>query len=543
MTSPHTPAASPVEVDSRWDALFEPPASAALERALASYVEARRWYRTKTKHVVSAKIAAAFRLPHERARARLALVEITKDDGERDTYVLPLAFVSSDEAGAIVEKSPQAAVLPLHVKRDGEVREGMVVDALFLVPFLDELWDALATGAQVEDSGATLRFSPLEGAKEAKGPLSAKLLGREQTNTSIVYGGRFVGKIVRKIDEGEGPDVEMGRFLTAARYAGSPAMVGSVEVIRGGSPSTVGVFHEMVQNEGDAWEHALAALRVFLDDPTRPATAPPSAGPSDLFALATEGPSREAIAAVGPYAELSRLLGERVGEMHAALASRKDVPAFGPEPLDAATRVTLARAAEAELREIVAELRAHPAPEDARELASGVVGRESELAARVAELAKLGDPGVMIRVHGDLHLGQVLFTGDDFAIIDFEGEPARPLHERRAKRSPFADLAGMLRSYHYAAAFALRAKGASAELARWAALFQRVSSGMFLRGWLGKVRGTGIVPDDPRARRVLLSFFLLEKCLYEVKYEMNNRPDWLAIPLDGLRELLEANDG
>ncbi len=561
MTSHVASQVTTVEVSSRWDALFEGSARAMLERALPGYVSARRWYRTKTRRVQSARIAAAFPLLFGTDRldvARIVLVELTLDDGARETYVLPLAFVSGKEAASVRARRPHALVLPLRVTGGGgasggasgagggrDVRDGFVVDALALEGFLNELLGAIARNAVIEDSGARLEFHALAGVRPHAG--MARPVDAEQTNTSVLFGESYVGKVVRKLDAGESPDLEVGRFLTGVRFASTPALHGWIDVRRGdGVPSTVGLLHAFVRNRGDAWTHALGVLDEWLAVAAHRDAAPPRMPAGDVLVRASKPLPAEVVAALGPYGALAETLGRRVGEMHVALASRPDEPAFAPEPLDQDTREKLVAAARSDLKRALDSLgaRGGALSDDARRTLAAIRAGSRGLDARLTEVTGVRDAGVKMRVHGDLHLGQVLFTGDDFVIIDFEGEPARSLEERRAKRSPLVDVAGLLRSFHYAAVSALRARPEAerAALAPWAWFWQRAVAASFVRGWLGAVEGTPVVPADASSTARLLDLYTFEKAIYEVGYEMNNRPEWVDIPLEGVREILGNNE-
>lgn len=558
-------AAFAVDVSSRWDAIFEPSARAALERVLPDFIARRRWYRTKTKGVESARVRAAFPFPysHERAGAtarvervaRITLVEVGLDDGTRDTYVLPLAFVSGGAAERLEARRPQALVLPLRIS-DGAARArggtmtGFIVDGVMLDEVAVALLRAILRGGVVEDDGRVLTFHPLRSAREAEGraSITPRLVEAEQTNTSVLYGDLFVGKLLRKLDRGESPDLEVVRFLTDAGYTHVPPIAGWVDVREPGDPrpSTVALLQVFAQSRGDAWTHAQAVLDRWLARAAeRSSSAPALEG--DLLARASAPLAPEVAAIVGDYGALAELLGRRVGEMHALLASRPDLDAFRPEALDARARGEIAAAARADLERAITHLGARSAelPGGARDALAELRSRLSGLEARLGGAARAADGGVRIRVHGDLHLGQVLFTGNDFVLIDFEGEPARSIEERRSKRSPFVDVAGMLRSLHYAVVAALRDKPAStrAGLAGWADLWHRAVTASFLRGWLRAVRGSVVVPREPEATRALLDLFLVEKAVYELRYELDNRPDWVDIPLAGLREIAEAADG
>lgn len=331
----------------------------------------------------------------------------------------------------------------------------------------------------------TLRFDASPSFAERGSSLTPKLVSTEQTNSSILYGDSFVLKILRQIDEGLSPDMEMGEFLTLAGYEHAPRLVGSITLERGGKhASTLGVLHRFTPNRGDAWTFTLEALRsANADSPA-----------------------------------LAELLGRRVGQMHTALVSRSDIPAFAPERISRDRRYAMVKATLHSLDRAVEAVTKRGRTLDAR-----------PIRARLERFVDIPSDPIATRVHGDLHLGQVLVTTGatpDFALIDFEGEPARPLALRKGKRPPLADVAGMLRSFHYAAMTIAHETPSESKRAR--AWFMNVRAA-FLRGWSSAAPS---VAKDEEA--TTLDFCLLEKCIYEVSYEADNRPDWLDIPLEGL---------
>jgi trehalose synthase-fused probable maltokinase len=342
-----------------------------------------------------------------------------------------------------------------------------------------KLLSALLDHVRRETRVGALVFRKLPGFDEVKATSTTPMpSAKEQTNTSVPFGDTYILKIVRKLDDGRSAELEMGEFLTRNGYAGAPPVLGAIEIERPASaePATVGIVHRFSPNRGEAWGFTLAIL-----------AADPAA-----------------------YGRHATLLGRRVAEMHAVLA-RGTGSAFAPEPLDRSRRASLA---------------------DAVRAAAGNVTRHideatrAKIDARVQAFVDLESDPVATRVHGDLHLGQILVTPppqEDFVIIDFEGEPARPLEERKAKRSPMADVAGMLRSFDYAAATAKAPRA-----------WYRATSEAFLSAY-GDVLPLG---GSRSASRDVLDFYLVEKCIYEIGYEANNRPDWIGIPLEGLRELL-----
>ena len=306
---------------------------------------------------------------------------------------------------------------------------------------------------------------------------AVRRLDAEQSNTSLVFDDRVILKLIRKLEPGLNPELEMGAFLARSGFAGTPRLLGSISVT-GAVEATVAVAHAFVRVETDGWSYVLDALR--RGEP--------------------------------PLSEV-RELGARIGELHAALASDEADARFAPEPI---RREDLRRWTETLLGELERTVRV------GRSAVPELAGRRQALAARIHRLGGVRPGGVRIRQHGDLHLGQVLRSGGEWLVFDFEGEPARPLAERRQKHSPLKDVAGMLRSFAYAAAAAGR---------REIAGLMRES---FLQGW--RLRAARLMPPDEEGARVLLESLELEKLLYELRYEVGHRPDWVNIPATDLLE-------
>ncbi|MCL2776462.1 MAG: putative maltokinase [Polyangiaceae bacterium] len=547
-------SATPVLRTTSWQAPFNGTGNGAdqrsLEHALTAWIGRRRWYRTKTKSIFSVRYKSVFALPFSRTRSHIAMVDVALEGGETATYVVPLTFLDGDEAKQFRERNPEQIVALLSFAGNGKTEIGMLVDGLSVDAFLAELLEAFEAQATLHSESDILtlhRLGPLDAPRSPN--FTPRRMAREQTNTSVMYGDSFVAKILRKLDDGVSADVEMGRFLTEVGYAHAPALAGWIDLKSArddAEPKTVGLLHVQVPNRGDAWAHALEELKAWLGAilagergsvPTLPAL------PGRLLTLARAGLPANVERTVGHYVHDARKLGLRIGQMHVALTSRPDDRAFSAEPLDLTTRLELIAHAESSLTGALGEFttRGPTLSPTAESTLRTIQSRRTELETRLRLIASLDDAGEKTRVHGDLHLGQVLFTGHDFMLIDFEGEPARSLGERKAKRSPFVDVAGMLRSYDYAAATALRAHAPTerATLIPWATLWKRAVSVALCEGWLDAVANASILPESVAAERTLLDFFLFEKCIYEIGYEMNSRPDWIEIPLVGLSELLD----
>jgi maltose alpha-D-glucosyltransferase/alpha-amylase len=306
------------------------------------------------------------------------------------------------------------------------------------------------------------------------------------------------------------------------------------------------VLSEYVDNRGSAWSLTLQSLFTFFERVLTAESLPVVPLPSAHPAESAEAVPEELARLASPYFTLVRLLGERTAELHRALGGASRERGFGQEPFSALHQHSLYQSAHTELARCFARLRAERAklPADAAELSQRVLGMQSTIDEQLRHITRGKVDVTRIRCHGDYHLGQVLFTGDDFVIIDFEGEPGRPVSERRYKRSPLRDVAGMLRSFAYAAESALRSERVRPEdrarLGHFAEAFRAWACVSFTRTYLAGIAGEGYCPKTPAQARLLLEFYELEKVLYEVNYELNNRPHWLSVPLAGLARITGA---
>jgi maltose alpha-D-glucosyltransferase / alpha-amylase len=371
----------------------------------------------------------------------------------------------------------------------------------------------------------------------------------EQTNTSIAFGERYILKLVRKVEDGVNLDRELGLELNRAGFGATPQVLGALELKAGRRAPTVGVLQSFVPNQGDAWSFTLEALERFFEralaagaaeEPVPLPEEPALWGAQELIPESVHRAVGEA------YLDAAQLLGRRTGELHAALAG-VDAPDFRPEPFTSLYQRSLYQAMRNQVGQSWEAL-ANALPglaDEPRHLAEQLLGRRSELLARFRSLLGRRIEGERTRIHGDYHLGQVLYTGKDFVVIDFEGEPARPLSERRLKRSPLRDVAGMLRSFDYAAAFGLKqartvAVGAGERevLEPWARFWQRWVSVAFLRGYFKAAGSARFLPRELAERQRLLDVLVLEKAVYELGYELANRPEWVSIPARGIMQLL-----
>lgn len=484
-------------------------------------------------------------------KASLAMLKVDYVEGKPETYALPLTFAAGGRAVEMESALPQTIVARLHMNGD----EGVLYDALWDKSFSLGLLGAIANHRHFTGWNGDIEASPthafrhlLPSVEEVDEPAIMKA---EQSNTSVVYGNRLILKLFRRLEEGINPDLEVGRFLTERGFAHIPPVAGALEYRRsGGEPVTLAILQGFVFNQGDAWGYTLGALsqyfeRVLAKEARIEGVPVPD---KNLIVLTEEALTPLAAETIGAYLEAARLLGQRTGELHVTLAEGSDDANFAPEPFSDSARQDIYRGMVALVDQIFPLLRQHltDLPEAVRENAQSVLGRESEIRKRFALIRDTHLTAMRIRCHGDYHLGQVLYTGKDFVIIDFEGEPARPLRERRLKGSALRDVAGMLRSFHYAAYVALIGKVAGVlvedftSLEGWARFWSGWVSAAFLKQYLVASTQAPFLPKNREEIRTLLEAHLLEKAVYELGYELNNRPDWVKIPLRGILDLLET---
>lgn len=387
-----------------------------------------------------------------------------------------------------------------------------------------------------------------------EGPLYAATVRGEQSNSSITYGDRFILKLFRKLEPGINPDLEIGRFLTdKSSFEQIAPVVGSIEYQpNGNQPIVLGILQRYVPNEGDAWTYTLDMIEDFIEGAlaSRPDIEGGPLGISSLLDLAEQAIPEDAHETIGRYLSDADLLGQRTAELHRALAVSTK-PDFAPEASTMLYQRSLYQSMRGLANQTMQTLRKRmlTMPEAVAAEAQQVIDMHDQINRRFRDIVDARLKTRRTRVHGDYHLGQVLYTGRDFVIIDFEGEPTRSINERRQKRSPLRDVAGMLRSFHYAAYTALydqQNRGLIGddvpEPERWVRHWYQWTAASFLHAYFTTIDDLSIMPTERSELELLLDIFLLDKAIYELNYELNNRPDWAHIPLRGIIDLMSGRD-
>jgi maltose alpha-D-glucosyltransferase/alpha-amylase len=512
-----------------------------LEKVLVGDIVGRRWFRGKAQTVSGGRIVDRVEIPG--ADCVIAFVQVEYVEQDPEVYVLPLAVATGVDAGLKLLEAPSSVIAEV----GGGDETGVLYDASTDPAFGAALVSLAANRKKLkgrETTVSSLSMAASRGLAQTIEGQQARPGQSEQSNTSVIFGDQLVLKLFRRFDPGPNPEIEVGRFLTDTGFENAAPTRGALQVSMNGRTAAFAVLHGYVPNLGDAWTHSLDALALVYEQVAARRTelgrAPAARHPLDVEDEELDL-MREV---VGIPLHEARLLGQRTAEMHLALASTTDDPEFAPQKLSTLYQRSLYQATRSSIRtsfNLLRRRRSQLTPLQG-ELAEAVLGLEPTILDDLKSVTTEKIDAIRFRIHGDYHLGQVLFTGNDFVIIDFEGEPLRPMSERRIKRLGLRDVAGMIRSYQYTTQMSLREamKGGvedpdhAEHLADWGDALARWLAAAFLRGYLEPLEGTSLIPADRGHLKLLLDTLVLDKAAYELSYELNNRPDWVDIPLRGL---------
>ncbi|MGN6566836.1 MAG: maltose alpha-D-glucosyltransferase [Flavipsychrobacter sp.] len=549
-----TTQSTPVVEMNEWGDILRGQTKELMESAiLPNYLSKMRWFGGKARVIQGMRIVGQSKVVTADINILVLLIEVSYNSELPEIYQLPVTYAPDTLAANIRENYPRSVICNIKI---GDIT-GVLYDALFSETFQQEIIKQMSSNAKIDatdnDEIVFTGNKFLRQYLKEKDKVKSRILAAEQSNTSIVYDNTFFLKLYRKVDKSINPDVEITKFLTEkAKFTHIPAYVGNIEWDSQNGTMVLGMMQEMVDNNTDGWSYMLDRLssfneKILADQKMHAAAADvknAQVKPITYDDLSTE----IKVLLETPVTERVQQLGERTAEMHMALASGKDDPAFKPEPFSLHYQRSLFSSFQSLVRKTYQTLTKTMSklPDDVRQEAEEVLKMRDEVLLRLKAVYKKKFDVLKIRVHGDYHLGQTLFTGKDILIIDFEGEPAKTYSERRLKRSALRDVAGMIRSFHYVAYGSLFLNNSLhkediKKLVPYVEQWQHYMSGLYLQSYLHKVDGALLVPEDKEDLHVLLQTYILEKAIYELNYELNNRPDWVIIPLRGIKAIMEQN--
>jgi maltose alpha-D-glucosyltransferase/alpha-amylase len=491
--------------------------------SLPVYLPKRRWFASKTEKITNVRIAYFAQINPVPDPIFMTEVEVTLGD-RVERYALPIGVAWEDEmVGNLASQLAMARV------RLGP-RVGYLTDAFAIDSFTRAVLRGLRNSSKLTIEGGALEFRPtsLMAGLDLADDAEIRRLSAEQSNSSLIVGDTLVVKVVRRVTAGIHPEGEITRYLTERGFANTAPLYGEVvRVDTNGTPNTIGLVQGFVRNQGDGWGWTLEFLERTVDE-----------------LATTDGEPEHEADAFASYNVFAAAIGRRLGELHAVFASPSDDPAFAPQTADAAALAGWADGAVEQIDialDLLAGFTDWPNPQ-AEERAAILASHAGALRDTARKLATAAGDSLQTRVHGDFHLGQVLVVQSDAFLIDFEGEPARTMEQRRAKSSPIRDVAGLLRSFDYAAAAALpgrvaAAPGASARRAEILDRFRLGAEAAFLDAYRAVLAEAPVKWVQPKGEAALLDLFLLEKAAYEIRYEAANRPNWIGIPLMGFHAI------
>jgi maltose alpha-D-glucosyltransferase/alpha-amylase len=540
-----------IEVMGAWPSVLRGDDAAALEAALPAYLAGRRWFGGRDRAINAVTILDSLPVGDDPTGMHIVIVRVEYAEGDPERYVLPLAFASEERSVELRARAPLAVLATVRAHPSGGAVNGVLFDAVAEGPCCRSLLQAMLERRRAKGAAGEL-VAGTERELDTSGPIEPKVISAAHESAAIVYGDKFILKLFRRMDEGMSPDLEIGRFLAKyTSYSGVAPLMGSMEYVTAREePVTIATLLGFVPNEVTAWQFTREEVsrfftRVLARSRDEAAPARPS-GP--LLDLVDQTPPPDVIGMIGTYLDLAKLLGRRTGELHMALASDAGDPAFAPEPISALYQRSKYQSMRNLTGRVVRQLRTRLSklPASVRPMAEGLLAREDKLLKRFEGLLKAKLTGARIRCHGNLHLGQVLYTGKDFVIIDFEGDRDKPISERRRKRLSLRDVAGMLRSFHYAAFTALIddtvVRPEDRPLAEpWAHVWALWVSAAYLGAYFQATKGAEFLPKTREELAIVLDSAVMEKALSELGHELRSKSAWVSVPLQGIAEALDAD--
>lgn len=520
------------------------------QQLLPTYLKQCRWFGGKARPIRHVEISEAIvMLSQESEKYYLFVLQVFYEDASSELYQLPFSYTIAQ-----AEQLKQDFSKAIIGEYQNGTEQGVMYDAIFSETYRLLLWKMMLSHQNLMTTSGKMFFEAGEvlttyAAKDTNHLPKSRVLAVEQSNTSVIYDEKFFLKLYRKLDKAINPDLEINRFFAQeTQYKNVPAFGGAIEIREPNQePIVLAMMQEMIENQGDAWSLLLNLVEQYYDKVLQlpKQTTPPIVWNAYSFDFKSVHKDLQDLITKEVYDKIA-LLGKRTAEMHLALASNPAVADFAPKTFTQEYQTYLTEHLTSSIKDKLQFLQSirHNALPNVKIEIDKVLALKDKILTVIANIKQYPIAAQRIRMHGDYHLGQVLFTGTDFVIIDFEGEPATPFKERRVKHSPLKDVAGMVRSFHYAVYATLLQNEKFKDLDhkklnQWAEIWCLCARGFYLDSYFATVAHTELIPKDKQGMEVLLKAFLMEKAIYELCYEANNRPSWLIIPINGVLKLAE----
>jgi len=534
-----------------WDVLKGKVGERLCSTVMPHYLQRVFWFCGKGRIISQISVINNCQLKLDDQLFLLAFLQVTYTERDPEIYQIPMAWFSNERVKAMADLHPLATITGLTL---GDV-EGVLCDAIYFEEFRELLYELMSGRAKVRCHNGSELVGMRGGSVTKISPPRAELFPSrvaavEQNNTSIMFGERLLFKMYRKLQDGINPESEILRYLAGKnRFRNVPSYAGGIEYrATGGRVYDLGVLQTYISCHGDAWGNTLTSLTQFVEQllshkhelPKLPTHLP------KLMEVVDSGiPTQFGDLVRGLHLEMALLLGRRTAEMHRALACSSTDSVWSTEEFSTLYQRSVFQSMQSLVRRNFQMLSANlpRLPDDVQHRATQILAAEKEIIACLHKITGRRLSAMKSRIHGDLHLGQALFTGKDFVFIDFEGEPSHSLSGRRLKRSPLLDVAGMIHSFHYAAMTTLVHHGASHPediplLGPWLEAWSIYVSGSYLKAYLHAMKSSPLIPANRTDLAIMLRCFMFQKVVNELGYELNNRPDWVDLPLRGIEMLL-----
>ncbi|MDZ7760715.1 MAG: maltose alpha-D-glucosyltransferase [Desulfovermiculus sp.] len=542
-----------LEIRGRWDSLLQSNGLEILEKEILSpYLFRSHWSRASSKRLLDVQVKDRIPITSLQDHHWLLIVQAVFAEGDPETHLLALSFLEH-QGGARPENIPEHSILA-HISCNQNL--GILYDGLYDPSLQQALLEQLEQRQTVLGVNGRLRFLPSPGLFRIWSPpaegISSRVLSEKHNNLCVLYDQRLCLKLYRCLEEGTNPGVEMLTFLGHnGTLANVPTLGG--EIVYQSPPSeslSLGIYRDFIPNQGqgDAWKLTKDALYRFFDTmlTSRPSLDEAAQLPPSVFDITHETvPTQLQDCIGGPYLDLMAQLGTTTGSLHSRLARPKEYPGFQPEPFSTLYQRSEYQAIRTLIRRTLLTVRRkyHRIPPDCVNLAEFVLESEHNLIAFARAIIHDKIQAQKIRIHGNFNLTHVLFTGNNFAVLNFEGDPSKPLSQRRLKRSSFMDVATMIGSFFYAANTSLEAFSHlypedHAHLKLWIDSWHKVVSGTYLNAYLQEVGRQAFLPQERIQIQTLLNHYLLEQAFHDILYRLNTNPEGLYIPLQGLQNIM-----